>query len=66
MNPMKHLTLESELQEAAVWSDHRPPWFAPKLIAQYEVLVYSNAPNSKFRLLIDRETADLFLSDTQL
>jgi hypothetical protein len=66
MNPMRQLTLESELQEAAVWSDRRPTWFAAKPIAQYEVWVYSNVPNSEFRLLIDRETADLFLSDTQL
>jgi hypothetical protein len=66
MNPMRQLALESELQKAAIWSDHRPTWFAPKPIAQYEVWVYSNAPNSAFRLLIDRETADLFLSDTQL
>jgi hypothetical protein len=66
MNPMKHLTLEKELQETAVWSQHRPVWFVPKAIAQYEVWVYSNAPNSNFRLLIDRETGDLFLSDTQL
>ena len=66
MNPMKQLTLEKDMQEATVWSQHRPTWFVPKPVAQYELWVYSNAPNSAFRLLIDRETGALFLSDTQL
>jgi hypothetical protein len=66
MNPMKQLTLDSQLQEASDWSQHKPTWFVPKPIAHYEVWVYSNAPNSRFRLLIDRETRDLFLADTQL
>jgi len=66
MNPMKQLTQENELQMAMVWSQHKTTWFVPKPVAMYEVWVYSNAPNSDFRLLIDRETGDLFLSDTQL
>jgi hypothetical protein len=66
MNPMKQLTLEKDLQEATVWSQHRPTWFVSKPVAQYEVWIYSNAPNSAFRLLIDRESGDMFLSDTQL
>ena len=66
MNPMKQLALEKELQEAAAWSQHRPAWFVPKPVAQYDVWVYTNAPPSAFRLLIDRDTGDLFLSDTQL
>jgi len=60
------ITLEKELQEAVLWSQHRPAWFVPKPVAQYEVWVYSNAPPCDFRLLIDRDTGDLFLSDTQL
>jgi hypothetical protein len=66
MNPMKQLIQDTELHDAAVRSQRRPTWFAPKPIAQYEVWVYSNQPTSGFRLLIDRETGDLFLSDTQL
>ena len=66
MNPMKQPKQEGELQKAIKWSQHRPTWFVPKPIAQYEVWLYSNAPNSHFRLVIDRETGDLFLSDTQL
>jgi hypothetical protein len=66
MNPMKQFTQDGELQKAAAWSQNRPAWFVPKPISHYEFWVYSNAPNSDFRLLIDRETGDLFLSDRQL
>jgi hypothetical protein len=66
MNPMRQITEDSELREVAALSDHRPMWFAPKPVTQYQVWVYSNAPQSEFRLLIDPETGDLFLSDCQL
>ena len=66
MNPMMEVKGEKELQEATTWSQRRPDWFAPKPAAQYQVWVYANAPRSDFRLLIDRETGDLFLSDRQL
>jgi hypothetical protein len=66
MNPMKQLSQDGELGVAAAWPQNRPTWFVPKPITHYEVWVYSNAPNSNFRLLIDRETGDLFLSDYQL
>jgi hypothetical protein len=66
MNPMTEVVSEKELREVTAWSQHRPDWFAPKPIAQYQVWIYSNAPGGDFRLLIDRETGDLFLSDCQL
>lgn len=66
MDPMVEVLGEKELQEATAWSQHRPEWFAPKPVVHYQVWVYSNAPNISFRLLIDRETGDLFLSDMQL
>ena len=66
MNSMRQLKQEKDLQDAAIWSQNRPSWFAPKSIDRYEVWVYSNVEQSRFRLLIDRETGDLFLSDTQL
>lgn len=66
MNPMKQVTGEKELQSVTAWPERRPAWFAPKPIAQYEVWIYSNAPASNFRLLIDRETWNLFLTDRQL
>ena len=66
MNPMRQLTQEKELQDATAWPEHRPAWYASKPPTQYEVWVYSNAPDSRFRLLLDRETGDLYLSDIQL
>lgn len=66
MNPMTEVSDEEQLRRAIAWSRQRPDWFAPKPIAQYQVWVYSDAPNSNFRLLIDRATGDLFVSDRQL
>src|SRR5438876_1059808 len=66
MNPMTEVVGEKKLREATAWSQQRPDWFAPKPVAQYQVWIYSNAPNNDFRLLIDRETGDLVLSDRQL
>jgi len=66
MNPMTEVVAEKQLREVTAWSQNRPEWFAAKPIAQYQVWVYSNAPSSDFRLLIDRETQDLFLTDRQL
>jgi hypothetical protein len=66
MNPMTEVSDEERLRKTSAWSRQRPDWFAPGPIAQYQVWVYSNAPNSDFRLLIDRATGDLFVSDRQL
>jgi hypothetical protein len=65
MNPMKEV-VDDAVRQPTGWSQHKPEWFAPKPMTGYQVWVYSNAPNSEFRLLIDRETHDLFLSDCQL
>ena len=66
MNSMTEIVGDMELQRATAWSQQRLNWFAPKPIAQYHMWIYSNLPNSDFRLLIDRETGNLFLSDRQL
>jgi hypothetical protein len=66
LNTMKKVSEERELQEVAAWPEDKPAWFVPKPIAGYDVWIYSNAPDSHFRLLIDRETSDLFLCDYQL
>ena len=61
---MKQVGEGKELQAIMAWSQqNRPAWFAPKPVAEYEVLIYSNAPSSGFRLLIDRKAGDLFLAD---
>jgi hypothetical protein len=67
MNPMRQVGEEKELKAVMAWSpQNRPAWFAPKPIAEYGVWIYSNAPASSFRLLIDRKTGDLFLTDRLL
>lgn len=44
----------------------RPSWFAPKPMTAYEVWTYADQPRSSYRLLIDKETGDLFLHDSQI
>lgn len=66
LNPMQELQGEAAVREATRWSPNKPAWFPPKPVGGYRVLIYSNAPHSEFRLLIDRETGDLLLSDSQL
>ncbi len=43
-----------------------PDWFAPKPLESYEIWGYVEDPAGNFRLLIDRETATLFLTDFQI
>ena len=43
-----------------------PSWFAPKPLKAYEVWVYINNPGSNFRVLIDKETGNIFLADYQV
>lgn len=64
-NLMRRVIDRNELQRVAFWSQNRPGWFVPKPIERYETWVYSNAPNSQFRLWIDQETRDLFITDRQ-
>ena len=67
MNPMREVREAKELNAIMAGSQqHRPAWFAPKPVADYGVWIYSNAPASSFRLLIDQKTGDLFLADLQL
>jgi hypothetical protein len=43
-----------------------PAWFAPKSVDEYEVWRYADEPSSNFRLLIDRTTGTIFLTDFQV
>lgn len=43
-----------------------PPWFAPKPLDQYEIWAYTDDPHSSFRVLIDKTTGHMFLSDYQI
>lgn len=40
-----------------------PPWFAPKATTDYEVWVFKDEPSRNFKVLIDRETGHIFMSD---
>lgn len=40
-----------------------PPWFAPKSTTEYEVWVFEGEPDRNFKILIDRSSGHLFLSD---
>jgi hypothetical protein len=46
--------------------DEPPRWFAPKAVDKYEVWVYQDHPESNFRVFIDKETGNLFLTDYQI
>jgi hypothetical protein len=43
-----------------------PSWFAPKDLAEYEVWVYEDEPNSNFKVLIDKQSGVMFLNDYQV
>lgn len=66
MNPMKELTDSKEIEMATLWLQEKPPWFAQKPWNRYKIFVYSDKPLDNFRLLIDKESGDLFLADESL
>lgn len=43
-----------------------PAWFAPKPRAAYDVWGYADEPKGNFRVLIDRSTGAIFLTDYQV
>ena len=46
--------------------EQKPAWFTPKPLDRYEIWIYSDDPNSNFRLFIDKDTGNLFLTDFQV
>ena len=64
--PMAEIVDKKELAELAQGSQGRPDWFIPKPISKYRVWKYSDLVDSRFRLLIDKESGDVFLTDIQL
>jgi hypothetical protein len=61
-----------KLEGAAAIESHRPcfsecpAWFAPKAVDEYEIWTYADDPRGNFRVLIDRKTGTMFLSDYQV
>jgi hypothetical protein len=43
-----------------------PAWFAPKSADEYEVWGYAAKPAGNLRVLIDRDTGAIFLTDFQV
>jgi hypothetical protein len=43
-----------------------PAWFAPKAVDAYDVWIYEEEPRGNFRVLIDKETGTIFLTDHQV
>ena len=43
-----------------------PAWFAPKAADAYEIWIYEEEPRGSFKVLIDKETGTIFLTDYQV
>jgi hypothetical protein len=65
-NKLKQLTTDEEPHNAVDFFGEKPIWFLPKAISNYEIWVYADEPSQHFRIFIDRENGDLFLSDNQI
>jgi hypothetical protein len=66
-NKLKEIRLtDSQTDSIAHFSQEKPTWFLPKPISNYEVWVYADEPNSRFRLFIDKVSKEIFLSDNQI
>jgi hypothetical protein len=52
----------------AAWARplNAPGWFAPKALHHYETWAFAGEPQRAFRVLVDRSTGDLFITDQQL
>jgi len=55
-----------ELENVGAVCGSCPTWFAPGPLSQYDVWRYSDEPASNFRVLVNRDTGDMFLVDYQL
>ena len=40
-----------------------PDWFAPKAVDEYEIWVFEDEPERNFRVFVDKETGNLYLTD---
>jgi hypothetical protein len=62
-NKLKEPETEDERKRITDCFQEKPAWFIPKPLDQYEVWIYSDEPGSHFRVFIDRDTGDIFVSD---
>lgn len=62
-NKLKTPDTENERKSITDFFQKKPSWFIPKPLEHYEVWIYADEPHSNFRIFIDRETNDIFVSD---
>jgi hypothetical protein len=43
-----------------------PSWFAPKSVTEYEIWVFDKEPERNFKVLIDKKSGHIFMSDYQV
>jgi hypothetical protein len=43
-----------------------PSWFAPRSVTDYDIWVFDQEPLSNFKVLIDRDTGNMFVTDYQV
>lgn len=55
--------LKHEESSEPVFFGKKPAWFLPKHLDSYEVWKYRIERNSSFRVFVDKENGDLFLTD---
>jgi hypothetical protein len=65
-NKLIQLEGEDAREAKSNFFDESPKWFAPKTVDKYEVWVYEDRTGSNFRVFIDKETGNLFLTDYQV
>ena len=65
-NKLRMLSSEEAAKEKASHFGKPPTWFAPKPADNYEVWVYAQEPRGNFKVLIDKQTGNMFLSDYQI
>jgi hypothetical protein len=54
---------EKQIQELKA---RRPKWFLPKPPSSYQGWSFPDEPHSNFRLFVDRETGEVFYTDSQM
>jgi hypothetical protein len=62
-NKLIRLYNEDAIEAMYDFFGERPVWFVPKDVDKYQVWVYEGETGSHFRVFVDKETGNLFLTD---
>lgn len=55
-----------KISEAFSFFDDKPDWFLPKPPEKYEIWMYKKEPKQHFKVFVDKDNKDLFLTDYQV